>query len=216
MKKYLLLCLIGLATTLQAQELSTNETSDLLDRLAETRKGSSFQTDFREEKRLAAMEKTVVETGTLSFLPPDKFRREVPGKSVTVCDGQTLWLYYPEFNEVEKYSLNSSKALRESLAAMTAGLGLQDVSKNYVIQAWNEGDGYRLQLTPKNSALRKNVAKLTITLGANLSAQQIEIEGRKGEGSTITFSKERKASLSPSDFTFQPPQGASVSEPLQK
>lgn len=214
--KYLLLSLICLVATLHAQELTPTETDALINRLAEARKGSSFQTDFREEKRLAAIDKTIIEEGTLSFLPPDKFRREVPGKSTTVCDGKTLWLYYPEFNEVEKYSLDSSRALRESLAAMTAGLGLQNVTKNYSIQAWKESDGYRLQLTPKAAALRKTIAKLTIQIGNNLSARQIDIEGSKGEGSAITFSKERRTSFSPKDFTFQPPQGASVSEPLQK
>lgn len=214
--KYLLFSLFCLTASLPAQELTSAETTDLITRLAEARKGSSFQTDFREEKRLAAMEKAVVETGTLAFLPPDKFRREVPGKSTTICDGQTLWLYYPEFQEVEKYSLDSSRALRESLAAMTAGLGLQDVTKNYAIQAWKEPNGYRLQLTPKSSALRKTIAKLTIQLSDNLSAHQIDIEGSKGEGSTITFSKERRVSLAPKDFTFQPPPGASVSEPLKK
>jgi outer membrane lipoprotein-sorting protein len=214
--KYFLFSLLLLTTSLQAQELTSAETSDLINRIAAAREGNSFQTDFREEKRLAAMDKTIIENGTLSFAPPDKFRREVPGKSITVCDGKTLWLYYPEFNEVEKYSLDSSRALRESLSAMTAGLGLQDIAKNYAIQAWKEGGGYKLQLVPKNSALRKNVGKITILLGENLSAKQLEIEGAKGEGSTITFSKERKSALSAKDFTFQPPQGASVSEPLRK
>lgn len=216
MKHLALFTLLFVTVSLHAQELSPAETTDLINRLADARKGNAFQTDFREEKRLAAMEKTVVETGTLAFLPPDKFRREVPGKSTTVCDGQTLWLYYPEFNEVEKYSLTSSRALRESLAAMTAGLGLQDVAKNYAIQAWKESNGYRLQLTPKSAALRKTVGTLTIQLAENLSARKIDIEGGKGEGSTITFSNERRASLSPKDFTFQPPQGASVTEPLQR
>lgn len=214
--KYFLLGLLCLTASVHAQDLSSAETSDLINRISAARAGSAFQTDFREEKRLAALDKSVTETGTLSFLPPNKFRREVPGKSVTVCDGQTLWLYYPEFNEVEKYTLDSSRALRESLAAMTAGIGLQDVAKNYDIKAAKEGTGYRLELVPKSSALRRNVGKITIQVGENLSAKQIEIEGAKGEGSTITFAKERKASLSAKDFTFQPPQGASVSEPLKK
>ncbi len=214
--KYLLLSILCLTSSLHAQELTSAETSDLINRITAARQGDAFQTEFREEKRLAAMDKPVIETGTLAFLPPDKFRREVPGKSVTVCDGKTLWLYYPEFNEVEKYSLDSNKALRESLAAMTAGIGLQDVTKNYEIQAAKEGAGYRLALTPKSSALRRSVGKITIHVGENLSAKKIEIEGGKDEGSTISFSGERRASLSAKDFTFQPPQGASVSEPLKK
>ncbi len=106
--RQLLLLLIAIST-LQSQELPPKEVEALLARLAESRGGSGMQANFREERRLALMEKPVIETGTVSFLPPDMFRREVNGGSLTVCNGDTLWIFYPQFREVEKYTLSSNR-----------------------------------------------------------------------------------------------------------
>ncbi len=213
MKKFVLLCLLPL--TLRAQELSADQTGELIARVAEKRRGVPMQTEFREEKHMALMQKPVIEEGTLAFLPPDKFRREVKGRSLTICDGEMLWLYYPEFNEVEKYSLAANRTLRESLDAMSSGFGLQEVAKNYAIQATKTPDGYQLSLTPKSSALRKSVSQIVVTLSNDLTVRRLELQGAEGDRTITNFTNERKAKLSESDFQFAPPAGANVSEPLK-
>ena len=212
--KYFLALLLA-TTVLHAQDLSPADTTALLASFAEQRKGAAMQVDFREEKHLALMQKPVIETGTLAFLPPDKFRREVKGKSLTVCDGTTLWLYYPEFNEAEKYLLASNRALRESLSAMTSGIGLQDIAKNYAVQAQKRADGYQITLTPKNSSLRKSVSQIRLTISEALVAKRMEILGAQGDNIITTFSNEQKANLTPGDFKFQPPKDVTISEPLK-
>jgi outer membrane lipoprotein-sorting protein len=213
MKKLLLLCL--LPASLFAQELSPEQTNDLVTKVTEKRRGIPMQAEFREEKRMALMQKPVIEEGTLAFLPPDKFRREVKGRSLTVCDGNTLWLYYPEFNEAEKYNLSSNRGLRETLGAMSSGFGLQEVAKNFGIKATKTDGGYQLALTPKNSALRKSVTQILVNLSSDLTVQKLEIQGAEGDRTITEFNNERRAKLSESDFQFTPPQGASVSEPLK-
>lgn len=213
MKRLILLLLLPLC--LHAEQLSPEQTNDLLSRVTEKRRGVPMQAEFREEKHMSLMQKPVVETGTLAFLPPDKFRREVKGRSLTVCDGTTLWLYYPEFNEAEKYSLSSNKALRESLNAMSSGFGLQEIGKNFAVQAVKAPDGYQLTLSPKNSALRKSVAQIVITLADDLSVRRMEIQSVGGDKTVTDFSNERRSQLSPADFQFQPPDGTTVSEPLK-
>ncbi len=197
-----------------AQPMSEEETLQVLDRIAAKRADGAIQSDFREEKKLAMMEKPVVETGTLAFLAPNKFRREVPGKSLTVCDGETLWMYYPVYKEAEKYTLTSNKALRESLSAMTSGLGLRDLAKNYTVKAERDADGYTIELTPRSRAMRGSVQAITLMIGTDLKARRMVLVSGPNESSTITFSNERKASLSPDDFSFKPPSGVTVSEPL--
>lgn len=213
MKRLLLFCVIPLA--LRAQELPADQASELVERVTEKRRGVPMQADFREEKRMALMQKPVIEEGTLAFLPPDKFRREVKGRSLTVCDGATLWLFYPEFNEAEKYSLASNRALRESLNAMSSGFGLQEIGKNFAIRASKTPEGYLLALAPKNSALRKSVAQILIQLTNELSVSRMEIQSQDGDRTITSFSNERRAKLSEGDFQFTPPAGASVSEPLK-
>ena len=212
--RQLLLLLIGIST-LQSQELPPKEVEALLARLAESRGGSGMQANFREERRLALMEKPVIETGTVSFLPPDMFRREVNGGSLTVCNGDTLWIFYPQFREVEKYTLSSNRPLRESISAMTSGFGLQDLGKNYRVQAWQTAEGYRIELHPKTSSLRKAVRAIQVNISDQLYARRVEIVGADGDRTTITFSGERKVKLSPEDFRFQPPAGVRVSEPMK-
>jgi outer membrane lipoprotein-sorting protein len=210
-----LLIVLLAASALNAQELSTKEVDALLARLSASRAGAAMQADFREERRLALMNKPVIETGTVSFLPPDKFRRQVDDGTLTLCDGDVLWLYYPQFGEAEKYTLSSNRSLRESLAAMTSGFGLQNLGKNYNVQARKTANGYRATLTPKTSSLRKAVAEIQVDISSELSAKRLEIVGAEGDRTLVTFSNERRVNLSPEDFEFQPPQGVRVSEPLR-
>ena len=210
-----LLIVLLAASGLNAQELSSKEVETLLARLSASRAGAAMQADFREERRLALMNKPVIETGTVSFLPPDKFRRQVDNGTLTLCDGDVLWLYYPQFGEAEKYTLSSNRSLRESIAAMTSGFGLQNLSKNYNVQARKTANGYRATLTPKTSSLRKTVAEIQIDISSELFAKRLEIVGAEGDRTLVTFSNERRVSLSPEDFEFQPPQGVRVSEPLR-
>jgi outer membrane lipoprotein-sorting protein len=210
-----LLAALLTASALNAQELSPKEVETFLSRLSESRGGAAMQANFREERRLALMNKPVIETGTVSFLPPDKFRRQVDGGSLTVCDGDTLWLFYPQFGEAEKYTLSSNRPLRESVAAMTSGFGLQDLSKNYDVQAWKTPDGHRAKLTPKTSSLRKAVAEIQVDISNEFSAKRLEIVGTEGDRTFITFSNERRVNLSPKNFRFQPPEGVRISEPLK-
>ncbi len=204
-----------LAAVLPAQDLTPDETAALLARIAVRHKGAALQADFRDEKHLTLMKKPVIETGTLAFLPPDKFRREVKDKSLTICDGTTLWLYYPEYNEVEKYLLSSNRALRESLSAITSGIGLQALTKNYTVQARKLPDGYHLALTPRSASLRKAVAQLTVDITPALAVRRLEIAGTGGDRTVTTLTNETTASLTAKDFQFQPPQGAAISEPLK-
>jgi outer membrane lipoprotein-sorting protein len=213
--KQLLLAVLFSSSALRAQELSPKEVEAFLSRLSESRGGAAMQANFREERRLALMNKPVIEKGTVSFLPPDKFRRQVDGGSLTVCDGEILWLYYPQFGEAEKYTLSSNRPLRESVAAMTSGFGLQNLSKNYNVQARRTEDGYHLKLTPKTSSLREEVAKIQVDISNELSAKRLEIVGTEGDHTVIVFSNERRVNLSPEDFRFQPPEGVRVSEPLK-
>jgi outer membrane lipoprotein-sorting protein len=210
-----LLVLLFALSTVHAQELSAKEVDALLSRLAERRGDSAMQANFREERRLALMEKPVIESGTVSFLPPDMFRRQVDGGSLTVCDGDTLWIFYPQFGEAEKYTLSSHRPLRESVSAMTSGLGLQNLARDYTIQAWRIPGGYRIKLNPKTSSLRKAVAEIRVEISDQLFAKRLDIIGAEGDRTAITFSNERRVDLSPESFRFQPPEGVRISEPTK-
>ena len=73
-----------------------------------------MQADFQEEKTVHLMNKPISSAGKVWFQKPNKFRREVKGNSpsITVSDGQQLWIYYPKFQSAEHYSLGKHSPAR--------------------------------------------------------------------------------------------------------
>src|SRR5438105_3417184 len=99
-------------------EMTPPERVAFLKKMQELRtKSPSMQSEFSEERTSHLLNKPIVAEGNVAFQIPDKFRREIKGgnSSLTVCDGKTLWLYYPNFKEVEIYTLGQQKFLDESI-----------------------------------------------------------------------------------------------------
>ncbi|HEV3408856.1 MAG TPA: outer membrane lipoprotein carrier protein LolA, partial [Chthoniobacterales bacterium] len=94
---YISFCSV-LAGTSLAEPLTADDVKMLLGRIREKRAAApQVQADFQEEKTIRMMNKPIVTSGKVWFQAPDKFRREVRGNSpsVTVSDGEQLWIYYP-------------------------------------------------------------------------------------------------------------------------
>lgn len=199
---------------LSAAELSPAQADQLLQRLAQRPEASGVSLRFQEERRLPLLTDPVRETGTLQFLPPDKFRRDVPGSSLTISDGQTLWLYYPELRQAEKYPLARNRLLSDSLRSITAALNLQNEAKQFSSRVTEEGSSYRIDLTPLRGAMRKAVKTISVWFSSDLKLQRIQILGTQGEDTRIQFSDERPLKSGEGNFTFDPPQGVNVTEPL--
>ena len=211
------LCLLHSAS---AAELSAPERATLLAQLRDLhQKQPSLQAEFTEQKTTHLLNHPVTSEGTIFFQAPDKFRREVRGKnpSTTVSNGKTLWIYYPNFNEVETYALGQRAFFDDSLAALTAGLNFQRIDEFYNFRAYREGDIYRLDLVPKRPNLRKVVEELILTLDASdFRPQRTELALPKGDRLITTYRNSRRSPLSASTFEFTPPADAHVSRPLGK
>lgn len=202
-----------------AAELSGPERAALLAQLRELHaRQPSLQADFSEEKTTRLLNRPVASEGTIYFQAPDKFRREVRGKnpSTTVSNGRTLWIYYPNFKEVETYALGQRAFFDDSLAALTAGLNFQRIDEFYNFRAFHEGDTYRLDLVPKRPNLRKIVERLVITLDDNFRPQRTELTLPKGDRIVTIYHGARRTPLPASTFEFTPPADAHVSRPLGK
>src|SRR5438128_9999118 len=94
--------LISLTSFANAEALSEAELKHLLARIREK---PITQADFQEQRVIRLMKKPIVNSGKVWFQPPNKFRREVKvnSPSLTVSNGQQLWLYYPNFKSAERY-----------------------------------------------------------------------------------------------------------------
>jgi chaperone LolA len=211
------LCFAALIATSQAEPLSTADVKTLLGRIRERRAAApQVQADFQEEKNVHLMNKPIVSSGKVWFQTPNKFRREVKGNSpsMTVSDGQQLWIYYPKFQSAEHYSLGKHSPLDAGIAAITAALNLENVENSYHITASEQTYGYELQLAPRNPSLKRLLQTFTIQINADLQVQRTEMVQPNGDHIVTIYSNESRAPIPPSTFEFVPPPGTDVTTPL--
>src|ERR1700688_1742957 len=147
--------------------LSPAEIKGLLARIGEKRAAEpQVEADFHEEKVIRLMNKPIVSSGKVSFQAPNKFRREAKGNSpsVTVSDGQQLWIYYPNFKSAEHYSLGKRSPLDATIAALLAGLNLQNIESSYGVTASKIENGYQLDLVPRRPSLKGFFQRLSVQI----------------------------------------------------
>jgi chaperone LolA len=223
MKRFLCLCLAGLALALPvsaAAPLSPPERADLLQKLqAIHAKYPSFQANFSEERNSRLLKKPLTSSGRIAFQLPNKFRRELTGAnpSVTVSNGRELWLYYPNFLEAEQYTLGKRAIFDDALAALTAGLNFSRVEEFYQLEITPQEDGgYSILLTPKRGNLKKIVAQLIVVLGKDLDVHRTELTLPKGDLVVTTYTAAKRDAIPASTFDFVPPEGANVTHPMGK
>jgi chaperone LolA len=203
--------------TAQAEPLAPNDLKALLGRIREKRAAApQVHADFQEEKTIRMMNKPVVSAGKVWFQAPNKFRREVKGNSpsVTVSDGQQLWIYYPNFKSAEHYSLGKRSPLDAGIAAITASLNLQGVEETYHITGSREGNDYVLQLLPRNPSMKRLLQRFTIHLNENLQVDRTEMLQPNGDRIITIYSNESRAPIDPATFQFTPPPGTDITTPL--
>jgi chaperone LolA len=202
-----------------AAPMSAPETTQLLAKLQEHRaKFPSLTADFTEEKVSRLLQKPVVNQGVISFQIPNKFRRELRGSnpSLTVSNGQRLWIYYPNFKEAELYPLGQKAFFDDAIAALTAGLNFQQVAEFYRYSAFREQGGYRLVLAPKSGGLKRMLRELTIWVDDEYKIDKTVAVLTKDDRVTTSYRNQRPTPLAASTFDYNPPADANVTQPLGK
>jgi len=203
--------------TAPAESLGPPEVKALLDRIRAKRASApQVRADFQEEKTVHLMNKPISSSGKVWFQKPDKFRREVAGNSpsLTVSDGQQLWIYYPKFQSAEHYSLGKRSRLDAGIAALTAALNLENVENSYHITGRKLDSGYELQLAPRNPSLKRLLKTFDIRMNSDLQVERTEMIQPNGDHIVTLYSNESRAPIPPSTFEFTPPAGTDVTTPL--
>jgi hypothetical protein len=120
--------------------------------------------------------------------------------SVTVSDGQQLWIYYPKFQSAEHYSLGKHSPLDTGIEALTAALNLENVENNYHITreqagkwvcAWNSRRAILAQAAPQDFQ-HPNEPELQV--------QRTEMVQPNGDHIVTVYSNESRAAIDPANF----------------
>jgi outer membrane lipoprotein carrier protein len=189
---------------------------DLKNLLAGIRQNRSTRADFQEERVIRLMKKPILSSGRIWFQPPNKFRREVKGNSpsVTVSDGQQLWIYYPNFKSAEHYPLGKGSPLDSTVAAINSALNLENIENMFQINAAKAEKGYDLTLLPRTPSMKRAFQKLDLRINENLRVERTDMLLPNGDRILTAYSNQTRAPVPASTFEFKPPPGTEVTMPL--
>ena len=209
----------GGVCAMNAQTLSPEQVNEVLSKIQERRAAAPYvQADFREERSLRLMTRPIVATGRVWFEPPNKFRREVTGSSpsVTVCDGQQLWIYYSNFKSAEHYQLGKRSPLDAAIAAINTALNLENVENTFTITGAQTGQGYELHLLPRSASMKRIFKSFDLWLDKDYFVSRTEMSQPNGDRIITVYTNPSRARIPSSTFEFTPPAGTDVSTPLGK
>lgn len=149
-----------------------------------------------------------VSTGSFEFQRPDRFRFAYvkPYEQLIVGDGQKVWIYDADLNQVTVRRL--SQAIGATPAALLAGGSLD---RDFELQAQPSQDGIDwVQATPR----AKDTAFQSIRIGfRGRDLAEVDILDAFGQRSVLRFSGYAvNVAIPDATFRFQPPQGADVIE----
>lgn len=145
-------------------------------------------------------------TGHFAFSRPNRFRFSYakPFEQLIVSDGQQVWLYDIDLNQINVRPLD--KSLGGTPAALLAG---GDLERDFTLQAQPSSEGIDWVLaTPRQADSTVRALRVGFK-GQTLSV--LALTDAFGQQSTLRFSKvEQGAALPAETFQFTPPKGVDV------
>jgi hypothetical protein len=186
------ICSIQLAAALFALAAYAEERSDpasfslaeLMDGMAST---PGVIANFREQKQIALLEEPLESSGTLYFVPPDRFARFTsrPEASLLVIDGAKLRF---EQGGGAKFDLSGSPMARvfvDNFIVLFNG-DLPRLQDLYHTQFSAEGENWTLILEPRGSPLRGIVKEIALR-GNRRGIREIVMQSSDGDRTTTAF-----------------------------
>lgn len=157
-------------------------------------------------------------SGTFEFVRPSRFRFNYrkPFEQILVADGQTLWLYDADLNQVTARA--QASALGSTPAALIASApNLQALQAEFTLANAPERDGLQwVSATPKArdsqlQSVRVGLREADKSGAKTAELAALEIVDSFGQRSVLTFSRVQVNPAIPADtFRFKPPAGADV------
>jgi outer membrane lipoprotein carrier protein len=152
-------------------------------------------------------------SGSFEFLRPNRFRFEYlrPFEQTIVADGQTLWLYDVDLNQVT--ARKQQEVLGSTPAALiAAGTDLRALSEAFELKSAPARDGLEwVEARPRQSDGQLQSVRVGFRQG---QLAVLEIGDSLGQRSVLSFSGwKSQAPLAAERFRFQPPAGAAVIRP---
>lgn len=202
-----------------AQSAGATGLHSLEDFIKTTKSGrASFSQVVTSPSKDGQAPKIKTSTGSFEFLRPNRFKfiYKKPFEQSIVADGQTLWLYDVDLNQVTSRKL--AQVLNGTPAAVIAAAAdLKGLQADFTLRPLPEKAGLQwVEATPKTREGQLQSIRVGFKAVENQGQKGtelaiLEILDSFGQKSVMTFSQfEINPALSPADFQFKPPAGADV------
>ena len=172
----------------------------------------TMEADFKQKVESPTLASALETSGKVAFEKPNRMRWDYdpPDKQTIVGDGQTLWLFQPDMNQVIKAPLGEAFQAATPLTFLS---GLGSVERDFDASLEKETpDAWMLKLVPKKDAAL-GVLGLTVRK-RDASIAEAKITDSVGTTTRIAFVNEkRNLKIEASRFTFTPPPGVDVVKP---
>jgi outer membrane lipoprotein carrier protein len=215
--------IIGTSFLLTCLLCSSAAIADSVDSLSLFLKSTrSMRADFVQTVISPAKEnrpaKSKTSLGTFAFIRPAVFRFDYtkPFVQNIVADGQFVWLYDADLNQVTQR--NQSQALATTPASLIASANdVTSLQKEFVLLAQPDADGLQwVAATPHSSDSSLQRVRIGLRVkGDTVQLAQLDIWDVFGTRSLMKFEQTNinPKQLTLSQFNFVPPKGADVIKP---
>lgn len=219
MRKYIVITLTLLILFGQfAYSKQSTQVDFIVDKLQKKYEGiNNFHADFVQEAEVRALKKTQKAFGEVWFKKPGKMRWNYysPTKDTIVSDGNNLWYYIEQENQVLESKLKDLNGGDTSSTTLLSGLGkIKELFKVKLITdpALQSKTGYLLELIPKD--IDEDEIKNKIIINVNKSdslVSTIYLFDPFGNQTKVSLIKtELNKKMSDKIFDFKPPKGAEI------
>jgi outer membrane lipoprotein carrier protein len=182
--------------------------ADAIERFREyLRDTHSGRTRFEQKVFDRSQRLVQASSGSFAFQRPGRFRWEIraPYEQLIVGDGERVWIYDPDLNQVTVRSLG--RALGSTPAALLAGA--TDVERAFELSDAGKADGLEwLDAKPRDKD--SGFERIRMGLGAQ-GVEAMELLDHFGQTTRLRFLHfVSNPTFDPSTFRFAPPKGADV------
>ncbi|MBI5409537.1 MAG: outer membrane lipoprotein carrier protein LolA [Nitrospirae bacterium] len=206
-------------------ELPADERQEIFGKLNALQKSiNSIHASATQEKRLSAMKEEIRVEGMVVMAKPNLLRWDTarPQKSVTVTDGRTMTVYYPDIKEAQVYSLSENIIARNTMSFFTTAMGgdlgdLKELEKRFTVNIFRSEDGLLFKLTPLSKMAGKYLASLVIKYDETTGLPKgFEVTTPKGD-KTVTKLTDIKINpeISPETFSIKLPDDAVITNKFE-
>jgi chaperone LolA len=172
----------------------------------------TMEADFKQTVESPTLATPLKTSGKVAFEKPNHMRwdYDAPDKQTIVGDGQALWVYQPDMNQVIKAPMGEAFQASTPLTFLS---GLGNVERDFDATLEKEtSDAWQLKLVPKKDA-GLGVLGLTVRK-SDAAIAEAKITDAAGTTTRIAFSNEkRNGKIEAARFTFSPPAGVDVVKP---